>query len=57
MAVKIKDMCVPDSCYDCPLCICIHHYGRHCYITDEPISEWGIDERSEICPMEEVNDE
>lgn len=56
MAVKIKGMWTPNSCFECPLCL-INGYGeRFCYVDEHTVKFWDSDERPDDCPIEECEE-
>ena len=54
--IKIKDMCMPGNCASCPLLILSAWGNRSCFVTEENIQDWRLDERSANCPLEESED-
>lgn len=56
MAVKIKDMTVPDNCMACLLASLQSTSGaRYCLVTNYNVTNKEY-ERHDECPMEEVED-
>ena len=55
--LKVKDMCMPEHCINCPL-LMLSSYGSHfCFVTESSLSEYEVAyEKPDDCPLEESED-
>lgn len=56
MSVKVKDMWMPGNCASCPLLILDSYGYRRCFVTDDTIRDYMLDDKPGNCPLEECED-